>query len=249
MQEASKYTARIANTVRDVQLAQAMRASQFGLGETSDALDVDRFDAASNHVLIEMRETGALMACFRFMHFQENQDVSDSYSAQFYDLRRLKSYTRPMIEIGRFCVEGGVQDYELLRVAWAYLTRYVDTHNIALMFGCSSFEGTDETRYTDAFALLKERHLAPEIWNPQIKFPEIFQYAEILKDYEPVLKEANQTMPPLLRTYLGMGGWVSDHAVVDRMMGTLHVFTGVEVDAIPPARAKLLRSDASALGV
>jgi putative hemolysin len=249
VQEASKYTARIAQTVSDVQLAQAMRANQFGVCNTAGALDVDQFDAKSNHVLIELRETGALMACFRFMNFQEKQDVRHSYSAQFYDLERLQSYGRPMIEIGRFCVKGDVHDYELLRVAWAYLTRYVDTHNIALMFGCSSFEGTDETKYTDAFALLKERHLAPDKWKPQIKFPEVFSYAERLKNYKPTLKEANQTMPPLLRTYLGMGGWVSDHAVVDRAMGTLHVFTGVEVDAIPPARVKLLRNDASALAV
>ena len=48
-------------------------------------------------------------------------------------------------------------------------------------------------------------------------------------------------MPPLLRTYLLMGGWVSDHAVVDRHMNTLHVFTGLEINAIPPARKRLLR--------
>ena len=48
-------------------------------------------------------------------------------------------------------------------------------------------------------------------------------------------------MPPLLRSYLAMGGWVSDHAVVDRDMNTLHVFTGLEVRAIPPARARALR--------
>jgi putative hemolysin len=247
VQQASKYTARIAMSASDVQLAQAMRANQFGVGNTARTLDVDKFDAESNHVLIETRQTGRLMACFRFMNFQKNQDVRDSYSAQFYDLERLQSYTRPMIEIGRFCVEGGVQDYELLRIAWAYLTRYVDDHNIALMFGCSSFEGTDETKYTDAFALLKERHLAPDLWKPRVKFPEVFPYAERLKDYKPTLNAANRTMPPLLRTYLGMGGWVSDHAVIDRLMGTLHVFTGVEVDAIPPARARLLRNDANAL--
>ena len=48
-------------------------------------------------------------------------------------------------------------------------------------------------------------------------------------------------MPPLLRTYLLMGGWVSDHAVVDRDLNTLHVFTALEIRAIPPARARLLR--------
>ena len=49
-------------------------------------------------------------------------------------------------------------------------------------------------------------------------------------------------MPPLLRSYLAMGGWVSDHAVVDAHLGTLHVFTGLEINVIPPARKKLLRA-------
>ena len=39
-----------------------------------------------------------------------------------------------------------------------------------------------------------------------------------------------------------MGGWVSDHAVVDNDLGTLHVFTGVEISRIPAARARLLRA-------
>jgi len=38
-----------------------------------------------------------------------------------------------------------------------------------------------------------------------------------------------------------MGGWVSDHAVVDRQLKTLHVFTGLSIDAIPEARKRLLR--------
>ena len=49
-------------------------------------------------------------------------------------------------------------------------------------------------------------------------------------------------LPPLLRTYLGMGGWVSDHAVADRELDTLHVFTCVEVDRVPAARAASLRA-------
>jgi putative hemolysin len=53
-------------------------------------------------------------------------------------------------------------------------------------------------------------------------------------------------MPPLLKTYLMMGGWVSDHAVIDRQMNTLHVFTGVEIVAIPETRKRLLRAVAGA---
>jgi putative hemolysin len=70
----------------------------------------------------------------------------------------------------------------------------------------------------------------------------VFRFAERLKRHKPDLKAAMRHMPPLLRTYLMMGGWVSDHAVIDRQMGTLHVFTGVEIRAIPAARARMLRA-------
>jgi len=49
-------------------------------------------------------------------------------------------------------------------------------------------------------------------------------------------------MPPLLRTYLLMGGWVSDRAVFDRKLETMHVFTAVDINAIPKARKRLLRA-------
>ena len=52
-------------------------------------------------------------------------------------------------------------------------------------------------------------------------------------------------LPPLMRGYLAMGGKVADHAVTDPALDTLHVFTGVEVAAIPPARARLLRAIAT----
>ena len=49
-------------------------------------------------------------------------------------------------------------------------------------------------------------------------------------------------MPPLLKAYLMMGGWVSDHAVIDYHMNTLHVFTAVEIGLIPPLRKRRLRA-------
>ena len=129
----------------------------------------------------------------------------------------------------------------VLRVAWGAMTRLVDDHGVELLFGCSSFAGTETEGYLDAFAMLKARHLAPKRWLPRVKAPEIFRYAARLRR-KPDAKKAMLKMPPLLRTYLIMGGWVSDHAVVDRHMNTLHVFTGLEIGAIPPARKRLLRA-------
>lgn len=221
-----------------------MRAGQFGGNIVNGMMDVDAFDTHYKHVLIEQCKSGELHACFRFKQFDKRQNLDQSYSAQFYDLQLLDAYDLPMLEIGRFCVKRGIQDQSLLRVAWAFLTRLVDAQKIAFMFGCTSFVGTDQDEYTDAFALLKERYLAPAQWKPRLKANETFEFAKELKNYKPVMKAANRSMPPLLRTYLTMGGRVSDHAVVDSQLDTLHVFTGLEIAAIPAVRAKLLRTDA-----
>ena len=79
-----------------------------------------------------------------------------------------------------------------------------------------------------------------------MKAPKVIRYARTLRLRRPNMKLALGRMPPLLRSYLSMGGWVSDHAVVDRSLNTLHVFTGLEVSAIPPARVRSLREMASA---
>jgi putative hemolysin len=145
-----------------------------------------------------------------------------------------------MIEMGRFCIRPGRQDADILRLAWAALTALVDAGGVEMLFGCSSFRGTEAGAYDDAFALLREKHLAPRRWRPRVKAPAVVRFAEGLRA-RPDPKRAVARMPPLLRSYLQMGGWVSDHAVIDRDLGTLHVFTGLEVAAIPPVRARLLR--------
>ena len=37
-------------------------------------------------------------------------------------------------------------------------------------------------------------------------------------------------LPPLLKFYLRLGGKVSDHAVIDRDLDTLHVFTYLDLN-------------------
>jgi putative hemolysin len=143
--------------------------------------------------------------------------------------------------MGRFCIHPEWRDADILRVAWGAMTAYVDKAGIKMLFGCSSFHGTDAREYSDAFAMLKARHLAPTRFLPRVKAPNVFRFAARLRR-KPDARKAMLKMPPLLRTYLVMGGWVSDHAVVDRDLNTLHVFTGLEIAAIPPARKRLLRA-------
>ena len=146
-----------------------------------------------------------------------------------------------MLELGRFCVAPENQDPDILRIAWALLTEIVDRDAVKMLFGCSSFTGMETAPHLDAFALLRARHLGPRRWLPQVKAAETFRYGTLLRRL-PDARNGWLGIPPLLRTYLMMGGWVSDHAVVDRQMKTLHVFTGLEIGAIPEKRKRLLRA-------
>lgn len=208
----------------------------------ADRDDRDAFDARCCHVLVEEDATGALVCCFRMLSLPEGRGIDASYAAQFYDLTHLKSYAGKMVELGRFCVMPGMMDPDILRSAWGALTTYVDAEGVDLLFGCSSFAGTCDVPHRDTFALLAERHLAPACWAPAAKAPKVFRFLDELSDQIVDPKRSTAQMPPLLRTYLMMGGWVSDHAVIDEDLGTMHVFTGVEIAAIPPARKRLLRA-------
>lgn len=242
-----RLQARMAASAQDLQAAQRLRHQMFTGPQSAalGALDADDFDPKCQHVLVEDTQSGAVLACFRFLHLDSGAGIGISYSAQFYDLSNLQNYARPMLEIGRFCTSPGASDPDIVRLGWAMLTRYVDTHGIGMMFGCSSFPSNDTTPYHAALALLQKRHLAPKCWAPKRKAPETRNFAELLEASTPPPEtKTNRPMPTLLRTYLGMGGWVSDHAVIDRALGTFHVFTGVEIAKIPARRAELLRADA-----
>ncbi len=232
-----RYSARLADGADDIDAVHRLRALVFR-GAQGD--DHDPFDTDCAHMLVEDQRSGTVVCCFRMMHLPSGADIGRSYSAQFYELSALKDFDGPMVEMGRFCIHPEWKDADILRVAWGAMTAYVDAEGVEMLFGCSSFHGTEADEYFDAFALLRDRHLAPKRWLPRVKAPSVFQFARRLTG-KPDLKAAQAKMPPLLRTYLLMGGWVSDHAVIDDDLGTLHVFTGLEIRAVPATRARLLR--------
>lgn len=234
-----RYAARLAETEADIAVARALRVRAFG-----PAGGEDRFDTACLHVLVEEVATGTALCTYRLLPLTSGAEIDRSYSAQVYDLGGLARFPGPMLELGRFCIPDGPRDADILRVAWGAMTGFVDAAGVDMLFGCASFSGTLPGRYRESFALLDRDHLAPPRWRPRARAPEVVEFARpsaAAIDRAAALR----AMPPLLRSYLAMGGRVSDHAVVDRAMNTLHVFTGVEIGAIPPDRARSLRAVAA----
>lgn len=215
----------------------ALRAQAF----PADRAGPDVHDTLCRHILIEDVRDGQAVCTFRLLPLSGGAEIGVSYSARHYGLEALSGFGGPMVELGRFCIHPARRDGDILRVAWGALTQIVDRDGIEMLFGCASFPGTDAQPHAEAFALLNARHVAPRRWRPRVTSPRVVELARSMaRPFDP--RRAMAAMPPLLRTYLAMGGRVSDHAVVDDEMGTMHVFTGVEIGAIPPARKRLLRT-------
>jgi L-ornithine Nalpha-acyltransferase len=220
------YQVRAAQSAADFAAVMALRRARFGVGE-------DSFDGACTQVMIE--QGGALLGAYRLGYFANGAAVAGSYSAQFYNLAGLAGYARPALELGRFCIAHGVAEADVLRLAFAGLARRVDSVGAGLLFGCASFAGSDPAPHLPSLAALR-RHCAPAGWVGR-KSAHIIDFSTLSCG----AGDGARGIPPLLRSYLAIGGWVSDHAVQDFDLGTIHVFTGVEVDLIPPARARALR--------
>jgi putative hemolysin len=231
--------ARLAEGPADLVRAQELRHLLFRAARGLSApggREVDRFDDLCQHVLIE-DGSGRLLGGFRAFILPA-QRLGESYSAQFYDLTPLSIQPGPMMELGRFCTHPEASDPDVLRLALAAITRLVETAGVTLMFGCTSFPGADPARHASALAHLGQHHLAPAGQGPGRGGAASVTLPKHAGD----MGRTPVALPPLLRSYLALGGWVSDHAVIDPDLDTLHVFTAVEVARIPPARLRSLRA-------
>lgn len=198
-----------------------------------DGLDADQFDALSRHLMIE--RDGVLVCTMRIRLYDHGDKLSHSYTGQFYDLTPFEG---PAIEVGRFCASGaGVQQAEALRVALSALTYMVERMGAQFLFGCTSFEGHDPAIYHDALTFLEARFQSRPDHIPQTRASDSFALPQGAFEISKALRQ----VPPLLKGYLGMNGRVGDRIVIDRDMGTMHVFTRLNVADVPPARIKALR--------
>ena len=182
----------------------------------------DQHDALCHHLAV-LRGTEVL-ATGRLRVFDGAPE--GSYAAGFYDLSPLQ-LTGRSLELGRFCLHPDHPDPGVLRLAWGFLARIIAAENIDLLFGCSSFPGA-----------LADHGPALAALRPHIATPAPGQRAEALPF--PDLSPDPARLPPLLRFYLSLGARVSDHAVIDRELDTLHVLTILRIADIPPARARFL---------
>lgn len=231
---------RLAETRADLDAAQALRYKIFYEEMQAQASaetrtlerDFDRFDPVCDHLLVVDRDRSShgapcVVGTYRFLRRSVAQRNFGFYSADEYDLRALGSFPGEIMELGRSCVHIDYRTRFVMQLLWRGIAEYVACHQVELMFGCASFAGTDPMQMMQGLSYLHHRHMAPASWRPRA-LKERYVDMALLPAEKVDEAQALRQLPPLLKGYLRLGGYVGEGAVIDPQFNTTDVCILVE---------------------
>ncbi len=234
--EAGRFTVRLAETDDDVAAAQRLRYRVFVEEMGADASDGDRalrrerdaFDQHFDHLLLVDEQAQAddpldkVVGVYRLLRGKVANSGVGFYGDAEYDLTKIKAYPRETMELGRSCVAADHRGGAAMHLLWTGLGHYVADHDVEIMFGVASFHGADPAPLAQSLAFLHHNHLAPEDLRVRTQ-PEFFVPMDTIPAEDVNRLEAVKAIPPLIKGYLRLGGFVGEGAYVDHAFNTVDV--------------------------
>jgi putative hemolysin len=234
---------RLAAGPADIAAAQALRYRVFydemqarpSAEEAALRRDIDPFDDVCDHLLVidTGRPAGpdAVVATYRLLRGAVARDHGRFYTAAEYDIGCLYGYPGEMLELGRSCVDAAYRSRPTMQLLWRGIAEYVFHHEISLMFGCASLHGTDVAAHTLPLSYLYHFHLAPPALRPRA-LDDLYVDMNFVAADRIDQKAALAALPPLIKGYLRLGGFVGDGAVIDEQFNTVDVCIVVKTDLV-----------------
>jgi len=197
--------------------------------------DFDRYDEVADHLLVldEDRGPGAdrVVGTYRLIRRSAAASRGGFYTADEFDIWVLTKRTGEVLELGRSCVHPDYRTRRVLDLLWRGIAAYLFRFDIELMFGCGSFPGADPERLKMLLSFLYHDHLAPMDYRPSA-LPERRVEMNRMPRAEIDARRAVAELPPLIKGYLRLGGFVGDGAVIDEQFNTTDVCVVVVTDSI-----------------
>lgn len=240
---AGSLEVRLARTPEEVDAAQALRYRVFYEEMAADpspemaarARDFDGFDTYCDHLLVIDHERGAgagrVVGTYRLLRRSVAEAHGGFYSATEYDIRAITTQPGELLELGRSCVDAAYRNRATMTLLWRGNAAYVLHYDIPLMFGCASFPGTDPAGHAHPLSYLHHHHLAPAALRPRAR-AEHYVSMDLMPREAVDAKAALKAIPPLIKGYLRLNGFVGDGAVIDRQWGSVDVSIVVKTDLV-----------------
>jgi len=239
---AGALEARLAASDADIEAAQALRYQVFfeemaarpSPEVKARRRDFDAFDAVCDHLLVldhSAGQGGQVVGTYRLLRRREAMRHFGFYTTQEYDISHLLAYPGEVLELGRSCVDTRYRNRPTMNLLWGAIAAYVAQYEIELMFGCASFPGTDPAALALPLSYLHYFHLAPPALRPRA-LPDRFIDMRLLPEEAIDPKQGLSRLPPLIKGYLRLGGFVGEGAVIDRDFNTVDVSIVVKTELV-----------------
>jgi putative hemolysin len=118
-----------------------------------------------------------------------------------------------------------------MQLLWNGIAAYVFHYDITLLFGCASLPGTDPDMLATPLSYLHYYHLAPSALRPRALSE---RYVDMRRLSCGAIDpgRALSALPPLIKGYLRLGGFIGDGAVIDEQFNTTDVCILVKTDLV-----------------
>jgi L-ornithine Nalpha-acyltransferase len=232
---------RLAQTAADIDAAQALRYRIFYERLGAQPLpemarrqrDIDGFDDDCDHLLVfdHSRATGTVVGTYRLIRRKTAARLGGFYSAREFDISPLVRHPGEILELGRSCVDPNYRHRSAMQLLWSGIAAYVFHYEIVLMFGCASLPGIDPDTLAVPLSYLHHYHRAPSALRPRAL---VHRYVEMCRLGLSIIDagQALAALPPLIKGYLRLGGFVGDGAVIDEQFNTTDVCILVKTDLV-----------------
>jgi putative hemolysin len=234
---------RLAVTSEELDAVQALRYRVFydEMGARPDAettatkRDRDQFDSVADHLLVVDHDLGEsaenVVGTYRLIRQSGATKIGRFYSADEYDISPLERFDGELLELGRSCTHAAYRSRAVMQLLWRGIAAYVFHYGIDLMFGCASLHGTNPDTLAAELTYLHTNHLAPATIRPRAlehRYVDMNRCDASTLDARKILT----ALPPLIKGYLRLGGFVGDGAVIDNQFNTTDIAVVVQTDLV-----------------
>lgn len=245
---------RLAESADEVRASQRLRYQVFidemqakpGDRQRETGLEFDFYDDYADHLLVFDRQYGdgprAVIGTYRLMRRPQAERAGQFYTVDEYDISGLLAYDGEIMELGRSCVAAKYRTGAIMQLLWRGIAEYVLHFDVQIMFGCGSMHGTEPDHLAPQLSYLYHHHLAPPALRPVALPARYVDMDRLAPDaFQP--KRALASLPPLIKGYLRLGGFVGDGAVVDHEFNTTDVCVVVKTDQVTDRYVRHLTRD------
>lgn len=242
--ESDNLKAVLASNKAEIELAQSLRydvfVNEIGAKPGAEAkrleLDFDEYDEVCDHLLVidtNLINTSKnpVVGTYRLIRGTAAGEVGKFYSSSEYDVTKIARFDNDILELGRSCIHKDYRNKSVLQLLWRGIGAYLANYDIKLLFGCASFHGDDVDLIKNQLSYLYHNYLAPDEYRT-VALEDQYINMNLVEKEECKDKSIRNSLPPLIKGYLGMGAFIGDGAVYDSVCNTIDVSIIVQTERL-----------------